>query len=82
MARTERGQVMWDEKLKRVEHADFFTRAKGELVTVYNEQMKVLHARLFFNKKYLQFREDGGDFEYLREKYYGRGKTTSEGLRE
>ena len=46
------------------------------------EQMKVLHARLFFNKKYLQFREDGGDFEYLREKYYGRGKTTSEGLRE
>lgn len=80
IARTESlRKVMWDGNLKKTEHADFFTRAKGQLVTVYNKKMRVLHARTFFDDGYLKYREDGGDSEYLREKYYGRGKPTSKG---
>lgn len=71
IARTESlRRVMWDSNIKRIEHADFFTRAKGQLVTVYNKRMRVLHARTFFDEGYLKFREDGGDSEYLRQKYF------------
>jgi glycosyltransferase involved in cell wall biosynthesis len=59
IARTERIRLVgWDAKLKRVDHADFFTRAKGILTTVFNEKMKCLHARTPFDTAYMEKRED------------------------
>ncbi|MEE4243751.1 MAG: glycosyltransferase family 2 protein, partial [Desulfopila sp.] len=71
IARTERiRQVMWDEELKRIDHADFFTRAKGRLVTVYFAGLRCLHAQSRFDENYLSKRLDTGDYSYLRKKYY------------
>jgi glycosyltransferase involved in cell wall biosynthesis len=43
-------QVRWDPALKFVDHADFFTRAKGILTTVYNDQFSILHAKNRFDR--------------------------------
>jgi glycosyltransferase involved in cell wall biosynthesis len=64
-------RVGWDERIKRLDHADFFTRAKGTLVTVFNGEFKVLHAQTPFNKNYMEKRNDyGDDKKLLYEKYY------------
>jgi len=73
LARTERLRLVpWDENLKRMEHADFFTRAKGRLCTVYNEEMRCLHIKTYFDPAYLERRNDV-TFEtaYLLARYYG-----------
>jgi len=63
--------VGWDERIKRLDHADFFTRAKGVLVTVYNPEFKILHAQTPFDRHYLSKRYDlGQDRLVLRMKYY------------
>lgn len=64
-------RVGWDARIKRLDHADFFTRAKGVLTTVFNPEFKVLHAQTPFNKAYMHKRnayED--DQKLLYEKYY------------
>jgi len=72
IARTERLKLVgWDPKIKRLDHADFFTRAKGVLVTVFNKQFKILHAQTPFDKAYMQKRHDiKNDKTILRFKYY------------
>lgn len=71
IARTERLRlVKWDENLKRVDHNDFFTRAFGVLLTVYDKRFYCLHAQPKFNKHYQSFRGDyGADLHYLRQKW-------------
>ena len=72
IARTERLKLVgWDRRIKRIDHADFFTRAKGVLVTVYNPAFKVLHAQTPFLDAYLQKRYDiNEDKRILQLKYY------------
>ncbi|MCI0394037.1 MAG: glycosyltransferase [Chloroflexi bacterium] len=50
--------VNWDPALKRLEHADFFTRARGVLTTVFNQRLKCLHAQTPFDQGYMQHRHD------------------------
>ena len=59
IARTHRLQLVgWDVNLKRVDHTDFFTRAKGVLTTVYNADLKCLHAPTPYSSGYMQTRND------------------------
>ena len=73
LARTERLRLVnWDPALKRIEHADFFTRAKGVLTTVYNRDMKCLHAPTPFDRAYMQSRGDHvADLAVLQHRYFG-----------
>ena len=72
IARTQRlRQVGWDPRIKRIDHAEFFTRAKGVLLTVYNSGFKVLHAQTPFDRAYLQKRHDvARDRAIIFEKHY------------
>jgi hypothetical protein len=57
IARTESvKKVRWNESLKLQEHTEFFTRARGRLVTVYLPEMKILHVRTVFDLNYLRYR--------------------------
>jgi len=72
IARTERlRRVGWDPRIKRIDHADFFTRAKGVLVTVFNPTFKILHAQTPFNDRYLQKRYDVAQDRAILYKRYG-----------
>jgi hypothetical protein len=64
--------VLWDPLLKQAEHADFFTRALGVLVTVFNPDLKCLHARTPFDAEYMQKRLDVADSLQILEQRYGR----------
>lgn len=74
LARTGRLRLVeWDRHLKLVEHADFFTRARGILTTVYNAQFRCLHARTPFAKSYMNKRNDYLPYiAYLQNKYWRR----------
>jgi len=64
-------RVGWDNRIKRLDHSDFFTRAKGVLISVFNPEFKVLHAQTPFNKMYMDKRnayED--DQKIIYQKYY------------
>jgi glycosyltransferase involved in cell wall biosynthesis len=64
-------QVGWDNRIKRLDHADFFTRAKGVLLSVYTDKFKVLHAQTPFNKIYMKKRNDyEADRRLIYAKYY------------
>jgi glycosyltransferase involved in cell wall biosynthesis len=64
--------VPWDPRLKRMEHADFFTRALGVLTTVFNPHLKALHARTPFDADYMAKRLDVDEArEVLGRKYGG-----------
>lgn len=52
-------KVMWDESYKRYDHAMFFTRARGVLLTVYDKEFRVLHAQDPFNRAYMEKRNEG-----------------------
>lgn len=71
IARTESiRKVNWDNKVKLAVHADFFTRAKGILVTAYYDKFKILHAQTPFDKHYMSKRMNTeNDIKYLRRKY-------------
>lgn len=59
VGRTERLRLVdWDPALKRVEHADFFRRARGVLTTVFNAELKCLHAPTPFDAPYMAIRTD------------------------
>jgi len=72
IARTERLRLVgWDEHIKRLDHADFFTRAKGVLLTVMNKKFKILHAQTPHNRPYMKKRhETKQDQLVIRMKYY------------
>lgn len=65
--------VPWDPRLKRMEHADFFTRAFGVLTTVFNPALKCLHAPTPYDAAYMRKRMDLTDAgRLLEERYRGR----------
>lgn len=62
--------VRYDDRLKRVDHTDFFTTAYGRLLCVYDAGMVCLHAHSYFDPHYLAFRQDtGSDLAYLGHKW-------------
>jgi hypothetical protein len=63
--------IPWDPRLKRMEHADFFTRALGVLTTVFNPALKCLHAPTPFDAAYMKKRMDLADDARLLEERYG-----------
>jgi hypothetical protein len=71
VARTDRLAVVpWDPRLKRIDHADFFTRALGVLTTVFKPDLKCLHARTPFDDAYMSKRLDlEASFQVLEERY-------------
>ena len=73
IGRTEKvREVGWDDSLKRVDHADFFTRAVGVLVCVQDVSFRVLHYPSYFDRRYLGVKRDvEQDRERLRVKYWG-----------
>ncbi len=59
VGRTERVRLVgWENALKRVDHADFFGRARGVLTVVEDPGLEVLHARTPFDRAYMQKRND------------------------
>ena len=50
--------VRWDGGLKRADHADFFSRALGVLTTVFNPDLRCMHARTPFDDAYMEKRMD------------------------
>jgi glycosyltransferase involved in cell wall biosynthesis len=59
IGRTDRIRLVnWDPQLKLLEHADFFTRARGILTTVYNPHLKCLHAKTPFDHHYMRHRQN------------------------
>lgn len=73
VARTERLRLVgWDARLKRVEHADFFTRARGILVSGFDEHFACLHAQTPFDLDYMTRRDDqAADEALLRARHFG-----------
>ena len=71
VARTERLRLVdWDPALKRMEHADFFTRARGVLTSVHNAELKCLHAGTPFDAAYMAHRRNvTGDVAVLKARY-------------
>lgn len=70
-------KVPYDERIRMVDHRDFFSRASGTLVFVQDPAFVVLHARTPFNKRYTSFRDDvAGDLAYLGSKW---SATSAEG---
>ena len=67
--------VPWDPELKRMEHADFFTRALGVLVTVFNPDLKCLHARTPFDSAYMAKRLDLAASRQILADRYGGGNS-------
>ena len=58
---------------KRLDHADFFTRAKGKIVSGLLDEFRVLHLRDPFDLGYRAFRDDlAADVAFLRSAYPGR----------
>jgi glycosyltransferase involved in cell wall biosynthesis len=72
LARTERLRLVpWDPHLKKMEHADFFTQARGVLTTVYDARLRCLHAKTPFELSYRRKRFDlAREYEILQERYY------------
>lgn len=62
--------VRYDDRLKRVDHTDFFTSAYGRLLCVWDAAMVCLHAHAYFDPRYLAFRQDtAADGAYLGSKW-------------
>jgi len=72
LARTDRLRLVgWDPSLKRLDHADFFTRARGVLVTAYEDRFRCLHAQTPFDRSYMVQREAlAADAAILKKRYF------------
>lgn len=71
LARTESVRAIgWNPRLKRLDHADFFTRARGKIVSGLLDEFRVLHLRDPFEFAYRAFRDDlAPDLAILRAAY-------------
>ena len=59
LARTEAiRRVRWDPQIRMVDHADFFSRASGEIVVVLDQAIRAYHARTPFDPEYTRYRLD------------------------
>lgn len=57
IARTERLRLVgWDAALRRIDHADFFTRAVGVLVSVFDPSLVAFHCQTPFDRAYMSHR--------------------------
>lgn len=57
LARTNRLRLVgWDASLRRIDHADFFTRALGILVTVFDRELLCFHVQTPFDRAYMSHR--------------------------
>ena len=65
--------VGWDPALKLIEHADFFTRARGMIVSAQWSGWRILHRRDPFDRDYLEFRENLASSRAHLERKYGLG---------
>lgn len=78
--------IGYDDRLKRVDHNDFFTAAYGHLVCVVDPAMVCLHAHSYFDAHYQSFRMDtSADLRWIAQKWGGRDEslpTASGGLAE
>ena len=74
-ARTDKVRsVRYDDRLKRVDHKDFFSSAYGRILCVQDDRMVCLHSHSYFDPHYLAFRQDtAADFAYLAQKWGNRG---------
>jgi glycosyltransferase involved in cell wall biosynthesis len=72
VARTDRLRLVgWDPRIKRIDHTDFFTRARGVLTTVYDAELQILHAQDWSATAYLERRADqGGDQRVITERWF------------
>ena len=62
--------VGYDDRLKRVDHNDFFTAAHGRLVCVVDPAMVCLHAHSYFDAHYQSFRMDtAADLAWIGQKW-------------
>lgn len=74
VARTERLRLVgWDERLRRLEHGDFFTRARGVLTSAFLPSFWCFHAQSPFDAHYMQYRDAIADDEALLRVRYGLG---------
>lgn len=75
LARTEAVRAVgWNPVLKRVDHADFFTRARGRIASGIIDTFRILHLRDPFDAAYRVFRDDAAaNLAYLRTTYFGTG---------
>lgn len=53
-------RVGWTPQLRRVDHADFFTRALGVIVSVFDRELRAFHAQTPFDAAYMAHRNDIG----------------------
>ena len=76
LARTSSIQsVRWDERLRMVDHRDFFSRASGTLVTVQAQTIHAFHLRTPFEPFYNAYREDvAADLNTLASIWSGRSE--------
>jgi beta-1,4-N-acetylgalactosaminyltransferase 2 len=50
--------VRWDERVRMVDHRDFFSRASGRIVAVQAQTVRAYHMRTPFDSFYTRYRED------------------------
>lgn len=83
LARTESlRKVPWDNRLKILEHTDFFSAAAGVLTFVQADNIPVYHARTPWNKKYNEYRGNTKEYStYLGKKWaaIARGEAKPQG---
>lgn len=81
LARTESLQrVRWNEQLRMVDHRDFFSRAAGRLLTVWDSSHWAYHARTPFDAGYTAYREDtGADLGLLGRTWSGANPPPADG---
>ncbi|MFW5471857.1 glycosyltransferase family 2 protein [Knoellia sp. CPCC 206450] len=67
-------KVRWDERLRMVDHRDFFSRAAGTIVSVQAQTVRAYHMRTPFDPLYTAYREDvAEDQRTLWRLWSGRG---------
>ncbi len=67
--------VRWDERLRMVDHRDFFSRASGKLVSVQAQTIRAYHMRTPFDPFYNAYREDvAADLNTLASIWSGRSE--------
>lgn len=64
-------ELGWIPQLKRLDHADFFARARGALVCVEDPDFQVLHVPTRFNAQYLRYRLDYRESAKYLDREYG-----------
>lgn len=71
LARTEAVRAIgWDPGLKLLEHADFFTRARGRIVSAEWDGWRILHRRDPFDRRYRVYRDNvASSLDHLQRKY-------------